>query len=223
MALTNFRPKVINVVSTAISNRRVIHESLNFRRRFVLMTRGSSSRSTLPMLSMTLRLLFLFGFSGLLVLEGCGGGGGDKSAAPAAAADPAKSEPGCDPAVTGCCITKANGGCAEGSRCKGSSKKNMVYQCAIGSTASTLKNPNGCSLEECEALCSSDSGFPTADGGEKCIVYDYAESHTNSKGTYEKMCRTYSSCEKREEEKQGYKSYIRTPAGGGGAGTTAAP
>ena len=173
---------------------------------------------------MTLRLLFLFGFSGLLVLEGCGGGGGDKSAAPAAADDPAKSEAGCDPAVTGCCITKANGGCAEGSRCKGSSKKNMVYQCAIGSTASTLKNPNGCSLEECDALCSSDSGMPTADGGEKCISYDYAATHTNSKGdSFEKMCRTYSSCEKREEEKQGYKSYIRPPAGGGGAGTTAAP
>jgi hypothetical protein len=159
-------------------------------RRCVSVARGSSSTYTLRALSMTLRLLFFFGLSGLLVLEGCGGGDGgggkkeEKKAFDPASANPAdKVEKGCDPAKVGCCVTRANGGCPN-TRCIGTAKENRIWACTANEFAvekwgkgdnPLIKDTKGCTIDDCEAMCAENKHFPTPDGGATCIQWIFGK------------------------------------------------
>merc|ERR1719453_1317338 len=183
---------------------------------------------------MTLRLLFLLGLSGLLVLDGCGGGGDDKKASGGSGGgatswddvnDAAKMEAGCNTATTGCCVTRAYGG-REGARCKGSYKRNRTWACSASPSSiekygDHIKDKkDGCTIEECEKMCTENTHMPTPDGGTKCINYIFGYPG----GKYDKQCMLYSSCEEGFEAKADYITYHPAVAGAAtSTETTSAP
>ena len=112
------------------------------------------------------------------MLEGCGGGGGGHGkAGPAPEQDKDKMEDGCDQAVSGCCITKANGGCP-GMRCEGiNGGENRFYACA-----DDMDDKDKCTVDGCEEKCKENKHMPTEDGGSTCINYAFSADgrHPNS-------------------------------------------
>jgi len=93
-------------------------------------------------------------------------------------------EAGCDTAVSGCCITRANGGCP-GMRCEGiNDGENRFYACA-----DDMEDKDKCTVEECEQKCKDNAHMPTADGGATCTSYAFSVD-----GRHPNSCMLYSSC-----------------------------
>ena len=164
----------------------------------------------LPIALMTVRLLFLFGLSGLFILEGCGAG--DDTAGTVPAQDAEKMEAVCDKAVSGCCITRENGGCP-GMRCEGiggHDAENRFYACA-----DDMDTKDKCDAAGCEQKCKDNAHMPTADGGSTCVSYAFSPD-----GRHPNSCLLYSSCTAMEA-KEGYISYLGNLPDGGA--TTPAP